>query len=196
MSRLVFSLILTCGLLLLTSCDTTDPDPDPGHDLPDAAPGEGHAAVSGGITTEFSGQAFWTILNEGTSDAAFAVGVFRGAIEDVDFNDFEMVAVIGGATRYGVGNHSLASGNAFYSSHDRVAFSTSGVLTITTSTAERVAGWLTFSGPAATETQSLGNVSVAANFDAFYVHPDDLPEGEGEDGAGDSEQSPRLPRLR
>jgi hypothetical protein len=196
MVRLLLSLILSCGLLLLTSCDTADPDPDPQHNLPDADPGEGHAEVSGGITTSFSGEAFWTIFHEGTNEAVFAIGVYRGAIEDVDLGDFEMVAVIGGATPYEVGTHSLLAGNGFYGSHDRAAVSTSGTLTITTSTPERVAGSLTFSGPAGTETQPLGNAFVSANFDAFYIDPADLPQVEEEEDSDVNEQSARLPGLR
>lgn len=160
MLRIVRGLSIALVLPAL-ACSSDGPAGPGGGD--DVEAGTFEATVSGAATATFSGIAnFASVTNQGfvmtlsSNDGTGVIGVYRADAGRPGTGTLQLGdASLATTTSYASG---LAGGASFHS--------TTGVLTITRSTAGSLQGTLQFEGPGTTGGGANGNFTINATFDA------------------------------
>jgi hypothetical protein len=183
MARISFRLLFTLLLVLpLAACDSDsdgDGDGDGGGNGPNI--GSSTVTVTGDVQASYSGSAFFTV-DPDDSDVDFGLALFEGAITTAGQGRF--VAIGGEGSRPAVGSYPLDTGSSVYGgayadftdqTNFRSVVAESGTLTITSSSSDRIAGSISFTGSVVTQSGIGGTASVEATFNAEFVDPDNAP---------------------
>lgn len=188
MTRRLFA--FSCCLLLLAvlpACDSADPEqPETG-----LAPGEGTVTISGSLERSYSGQAFFTIVDDDDFGPTLLLGVVPGQLADATAENYEVIAIGGPPTRPEAGTYPLVNlletQTGYYGlyanttpTREEYAISVEGSLSIESSTESAIVGSYQFDGLTFVFTQegtSFGSVETSVSFHATYVDPEELPDG-------------------
>jgi hypothetical protein len=184
MLRSSLTILLGAGLVLLIGCDSNDPG------LPDSfGPGQGGITVTGGVTSSFSGIAFWSVFDDGDGGPDFGLIILNGTFEDLENPQFEGVIVTGYAERPTSGTHQLfdftdGEGDEYEAVYVRstsaagtFVTSESGSMIITTSNAQRLEGTLSFTGTPFTFQGPLSSAAtVTGGFNAQFIDESEFPD--------------------
>ena len=166
--------------LILAGCDSSD-GPDQDH-----SPGQGSAAVSGSISSNFSGMSIWTeFVDEETNEPYFAIMIFDGgSVAEMMLS--EIVIIAANRTRPANGTHPLGDYDdendeilgAIYmqpssdGSTFTMAISLTGSLTLNhSSSSNTIEGSFNFQGPVMNQTGVPGGeAEVSGSFNATFFN--------------------------
>ncbi|MEP0548731.1 MAG: hypothetical protein ABJF88_17480 [Rhodothermales bacterium] len=178
MLRLSFRLLFTLLLVLpLAACDSDgDGDGDGDGNGNGTNIGSSSVTVSGGFSSSFDGSAVFGVAEDGSS---FSIGIFEGALPTSGNLNGELVAFGRNGDRPSPGTYSFDPSDMDFTAAYVSDFanttsgtflgSSSGTLTITSSSSDRVAGSFTFTGQAISGGGPVGAVTVAGTFSAEFA---------------------------
>jgi hypothetical protein len=188
-SYLFFSLLLA---FTFAACDSADEDGNGdgnGNGNGGSLIGESNVTITGDIESSFSGSAIF--INSDDNDGDFTIALFEGTLDfEGTFEQFTLPIdrVVGFAyegDRPAEGDYQISSlptesifeGVYIHESDPgSFALATSGTLTITSSSSDRLVGSFRFTGPVFTDTGTQDTATVEGTFDADLVEESDFTE--------------------
>ena len=193
LSRLLSRSALACALAFsFTACDSNDDEDD------DAVANVATGTISGDLSGSFSGNGYFGVVEE-EGESEFDIVLFDGNLDAYTENGEFIAFGRGNASRPGEGTYSIedvfsdddlpeSDFIALYKSpgapeggSTRYILSESGEIRITSSSADRLQGTYTFTGPSGSLqdifTGGAGSATVRGSFVAF--RDDDVPSGAG-----------------